>query len=145
LRLDETPQRLEGMRQALIRTDGKDLTFLAHSLKGSSAQIGAVRVASLSAELEEKGAKTDFNNAADRASLGDLLAEIEREAIKRENDKDKLKELSAEIGNLSVTRDTLKAKWQKEKELVEKVQTAKAEIENLKLAAEKACEALGLG
>jgi len=75
----ETPQRLERMRQALIRTDGKDLTSVAHSLKGSSAQIGAVRVASLSAELEEKGGKADFNNAADRASLGDLLAEIERE------------------------------------------------------------------
>jgi ATP-dependent Clp protease ATP-binding subunit ClpB len=64
--------------------------------------------------------------------------EIEREAIKRENDDEKLRELSAEIGNLSVQRDTLKAKWQKEKELVEKVQNAKAQIENLKLAAEKA-------
>ncbi|MBN9380089.1 MAG: ATP-dependent chaperone ClpB [Chitinophagaceae bacterium] len=64
--------------------------------------------------------------------------EIEREAIKRENDRDKLKELSADIGNLTVERDTLKAKWKQEKELVEKVQNAKAEIENLKLAAEKA-------
>ncbi|HEV3415058.1 MAG TPA: AAA family ATPase, partial [Puia sp.] len=64
--------------------------------------------------------------------------EIEREAIKRENDEDKLRELSAEIGNLSVQRDTLKAKWRQEKELVEKVQNAKAAIENLKLAAERA-------
>src|ERR1700735_3514465 len=64
--------------------------------------------------------------------------EIEREAIKREKDEEKLRELSSEIGNLSVERDTLKAKWQQEKELVEKVQNAKAEIENLKLAAEKA-------
>jgi ATP-dependent Clp protease ATP-binding subunit ClpB len=64
--------------------------------------------------------------------------EIEREAIKRENDDEKLRELSAEIGNLSVQRDTLKAKWQQEKELVEKVQNAKVQIENLKLAAEKA-------
>ena len=64
--------------------------------------------------------------------------EIEREAIKRENDDEKLRELSAEIGNLSVQRDTLKAKWQQEKELVERVQNAKAEIENLKMAAEKA-------
>jgi len=64
--------------------------------------------------------------------------EIEREAIKRERDEEKLRELSAEIGNLSVERDTLKAKWKQEKELVEKVQSAKAEIENLKLAAEKA-------
>jgi ATP-dependent Clp protease ATP-binding subunit ClpB len=64
--------------------------------------------------------------------------EIEREAIKRENDDQKLRELSAEIGNLSVARDTLKAKWMKEKELVEKVQNAKASIESLKQAAEKA-------
>jgi ATP-dependent Clp protease ATP-binding subunit ClpB len=64
--------------------------------------------------------------------------EIEREAIKRENDEDKLKELNTIISNLMVERDTYKAKWQQEKELVEKVQTAKAEIENLKLAAERA-------
>ncbi|HLP35887.1 ATP-dependent chaperone ClpB [Lacibacter sp.] len=64
--------------------------------------------------------------------------EIEREAIKRESDEFKLKELNTEIANLSVDRDTLKAKWKEEKELVEKVQTAKAEIENLKLLAERA-------
>ena len=64
--------------------------------------------------------------------------EIEREAIKRENDEVKLKELNTEISNLAVQRDTFKAKWQQEKEIVEKVQNAKAAIENLKLAAEKA-------
>lgn len=64
--------------------------------------------------------------------------EIEREAIKRESDVQKLKQLNTEISNLSVERDTFKAKWQQEKEIVEKIQTAKAEIENLKLAADKA-------
>lgn len=64
--------------------------------------------------------------------------EIEREAIKRENDEDKLKQLNTEIANLSVERDTLKAKWSEEKELVEKIQTAKAGIENLKTEAEQA-------
>ncbi|HEU5052999.1 MAG TPA: ATP-dependent chaperone ClpB [Hanamia sp.] len=64
--------------------------------------------------------------------------EIEREAIKREKDDVKLKELNTEISNLSVERDTFKAKWQQEKELVDKLQNAKAEIENLKMAAEKA-------
>jgi len=64
--------------------------------------------------------------------------EIEREAIKREKDDSKLKELNTEISNLSVKRDTFKAKWQQEKEIVEKVQNAKAEMENLKMAAEKA-------
>jgi ATP-dependent Clp protease ATP-binding subunit ClpB len=64
--------------------------------------------------------------------------EIEREAIKRENDEVKLKELGIEIGNLSVERDTLKAKWRQEKELVEKIQNAKAGIDQLKQAAEQA-------
>jgi len=64
--------------------------------------------------------------------------EIEREAIKRENDEVKLKELNTEIANLSVERDTLKAKWKQEKELVDKIQNAKAEIENLKQLAERA-------
>ncbi len=64
--------------------------------------------------------------------------EIEREAIKREDDKDKLKELSQQISLLSVERDTLKAKWNQEKEIVEKIQTAKASIESLKFEAEQA-------
>lgn len=64
--------------------------------------------------------------------------EIEREAIKRENDEVKLKELNTEIANLAVQRDTLKAKWKEEKEVVEKIQNGKAEIENLKQLAERA-------
>jgi ATP-dependent Clp protease ATP-binding subunit ClpB len=64
--------------------------------------------------------------------------EIEREAIKRENDELKLKELNTDIANLSVERDTLKSKWMQEKELVEKVQQGKADIEQLKMQAERA-------
>ena len=64
--------------------------------------------------------------------------EIEREAIKREDDEDKLKELNTEIANLAVKRDTYRSKWQQEKELVEKIQTGKAQIEQLKLTAEQA-------
>lgn len=64
--------------------------------------------------------------------------EIEREAIKRENDDEKLRELNTVISNLMVERDTLRAKWQQEKDLVERVQNAKAAIEQLKLEAEQA-------
>jgi ATP-dependent Clp protease ATP-binding subunit ClpB len=64
--------------------------------------------------------------------------EIEREAIKRENDTDKLKSLNTEIANLSVERDTLRAKWKEEKELVDKLQVAKSNVEQLKLQAEQA-------
>ena len=64
--------------------------------------------------------------------------EIEREAIKREKDPDMLKELSQEISLLSVQRDTLKAKWLEEKEIVDKINKAKTNIEHLKLEAEQA-------
>jgi len=64
--------------------------------------------------------------------------EIEREAIKRENDADKLKELGQDIAMLSVQRDTLKAKWLDEKELVDKINKAKSHIEELKHQAEMA-------
>jgi len=64
--------------------------------------------------------------------------EIEREAIKREQDEEKLQELHTQIANLSVQRDTLKAKWKEEKEIVDKVQQAKAAIEQLKVQAERA-------
>ena len=64
--------------------------------------------------------------------------EIEREAIKRENDDRKLKELNTEIANLSVDRDTYMSKWKQEKEIVEKIQNGKATIEKLKQEAEQA-------
>jgi ATP-dependent Clp protease ATP-binding subunit ClpB len=64
--------------------------------------------------------------------------EIEREAIKRENSPDQLKQLNVEISNLLVQQDTLTAKWKVEKELVDKVQDAKGKMEQLKQAAEVA-------
>ncbi|NBR56806.1 MAG: ATP-dependent chaperone ClpB [Chitinophagia bacterium] len=64
--------------------------------------------------------------------------EIEREAIKRENNPDQLKALNIEISNLTVQQDTLKAKWSEEKELVDKVQATKSNIEKLKQEAEVA-------
>ncbi|WP_436490791.1 ATP-dependent chaperone ClpB [Chitinophaga sp. ARDCPP14] len=64
--------------------------------------------------------------------------EIEREAIKRENDEDKLRELGEEIARLGEERNTFKAKWQAEKEVVDQIQSAKSAIENLRLEAEQA-------
>ncbi len=64
--------------------------------------------------------------------------EIEREAIKRENNPDQLKALNIEISNLIVEQDTLKAKWGQEKELVDKVQKCKTNIEKFKQEAEVA-------
>jgi ATP-dependent Clp protease ATP-binding subunit ClpB len=64
--------------------------------------------------------------------------EIEREAIKREKDQEKLKALNEEIGNLTEERNRLNAKWQSEKEVVEQIQSRKTEIETLKFEAENA-------
>jgi ATP-dependent Clp protease ATP-binding subunit ClpB len=64
--------------------------------------------------------------------------EIEREAIKREQDDVKLKDLNTEIANLSVQRDTYLSKWKQEKEIVDKIQQAKGDIEGLKQEAEQA-------
>jgi ATP-dependent Clp protease ATP-binding subunit ClpB len=64
--------------------------------------------------------------------------EIEREAIKREDNPAQLKTLNIDISNLMVQQDTLKAKWTEEKEIVDKVQKAKTNIEKLKQEAEVA-------
>ena len=67
-----------------------------------------------------------------------LQLEIEREAIKRENDEKRLSEITQELTNLSESRDNIKAQWQAEKELVEQVQNLKEAVEQLKLEAEQA-------
>ena len=64
--------------------------------------------------------------------------EIEREAIKREEDETRLAALNQDISVITVERDTLKAKWLEEKELVDEVNKYKAEVENLKQEAERA-------
>ena len=67
-----------------------------------------------------------------------MQLEIEIEAIKREKDDSKLKALKADLANLKDDRNSLEAKWRSEKDLVEKIQTAKSEIETFKNDAEKA-------
>ena len=64
--------------------------------------------------------------------------EIEREAIKREDDKAKLEQIGKELAELKEQESSYKAKWQSEKTLVNKIQQNKVEIENLKFEAEKA-------
>ena len=64
--------------------------------------------------------------------------EIEREAIKRENDKSKLELLNKEIADLKEEETKQKAQWQSEKEQINKIQQNKIDIENLKFEADKA-------
>ncbi len=64
--------------------------------------------------------------------------EIEKEAIKREHDKVKQAAIEEELANLNDDRNQMKAKWQAEKELVDKIQKLKKDIEDYKLEAERA-------
>ena len=64
--------------------------------------------------------------------------EIEREAIKRENDQPKIEQLDKEIADLREQEKQFRAKWEGEKALVNKIQEDKQQIENLKLEAERA-------
>ena len=64
--------------------------------------------------------------------------EIEREAIKRENDSDKLQQLAHEIASLSDRRNQMKARWQHEKSIVESIQQQVKNIETYKFEAEQA-------
>lgn len=93
--------------------------------------------------IDESGAKLRLEMNSMPEELDKLerqirQLEIEREAIKREKDEAQLKDLSLEISVLSVERDTLKAKWKQEKEIVEKIQNAKANIDSFKIDAERA-------
>ena len=67
-----------------------------------------------------------------------MQLEIEREAIKKENDASKLDKLKQELANLSETRNTISARWRSEKEVVEQIQAAKADIDNFKNEADQA-------
>ncbi|MCT1526793.1 ATP-dependent chaperone ClpB [Sphingobacterium hotanense] len=76
--------------------------------------------------------------AVDELERRIMQLEIEREAIKRENDERKVSELSETIANLSNERDSLKAAWQSEKTLVDQVNQEIQNIEDYKLEAEQA-------
>ena len=74
----------------------------------------------------------------DEADRKIMQLEIEREAIKREKEKVKEKQISKEIAELNELKSGLQAKWEAEKSHVDAIQQAKQEIENLKIDAEQA-------
>ena len=76
--------------------------------------------------------------ALDEASRKIKQLEIEREALKREGNDYKLKEIDEDLANLRDTEKSLKAKWKAEKEEINKIQQNKIDIEQLKLEAERA-------
>ena len=76
--------------------------------------------------------------ALDEASRKIKQLEIEREAIKREKDEYKLKEIDEDLANLRDTEKSLRAKWQAEKNEINKIQQNKIDIEQLNYEAERA-------
>jgi ATP-dependent Clp protease ATP-binding subunit ClpB len=92
--------------------------------------------------IDEAGAKLRLEMDSMPEELDEIerrimQIEIEMEAIKRENDKRKLDELNEELSNLKEERGEFKAKWQSEKEIVDKITARKREIENFKLEADR--------
>ena len=83
----------------------------------------------------EINSKPEELDAMDRKIM---QLEIEIEAIKRENDKNKLKSLNADLANLKDARNEINAKWQSEKSVVDAIQSLKTNIEEYKLEADKA-------
>ena len=67
-----------------------------------------------------------------------MQLEIEREALKRENNQERLGKINEELANLNDSRNQLKARWQLEKDIIDQIQRSKESIENFKLEAEKA-------
>ena len=76
--------------------------------------------------------------ALDEAARAIMQLEIEREAIKREGDEYKLKEIDEKLSNLRETEKSLRAKWMAEKTEIEKIQKNKQDIEQLNFEAQKA-------
>lgn len=93
--------------------------------------------------MDESAAKMrmEINSKPEELDVLDrkiMQIEIESEAIKRENDRAKLKQLKKELANTKEERDAIYSKWKNEKELVDAVQKHKTDIENYKLEADKA-------
>lgn len=74
-----------------------------------------------------------------------MQLEIEREAMKREKDLDKVKVIDLDLANIRQEADALRARWRAEKDVVEKLQEVKERIEQLKLEAEQAERAADFG
>lgn len=74
-----------------------------------------------------------------------MQLEIEKEAIKRENNEQKMEKIQEELSGLQERLSRMKARWQQEKDVVENIQRIKAQIEELKFEAEQAERALDYG
>ena len=93
--------------------------------------------------MDEAAAKLRMERDSEPEELDEITRhlkqlEIEREAIKRENDTEKIAQLDKEIADLKDQEHSLRAKWEGEKALVNKIQEDKQQQENLKLEAERA-------
>ena len=93
--------------------------------------------------IDEAAAKLRLEMNSVPEEIDDLIRkirhlEIEREAIKRENDTERSKQIEAQIANLNDEKNALTAKWENEKSLIARIQQLKQNIERFKLEADNA-------
>lgn len=93
--------------------------------------------------MDEAAAKLRMERDSQPEELDEITRrlrqlEIEREAIKRENDENKLAQLNKEIATLEEREKNFRAKWEGERELLNKIQENKKEMERLKFEADRA-------
>ena len=74
--LEDTQPRLEGLWDAVLKKDAEELARLAHTMKGSAANMGAGKMADICAELEERAKTGDLQDTQTR--LSDLEQEFAR-------------------------------------------------------------------
>ncbi len=134
----EFEERLKSVVNEVIKAEGSIILFIdeIHTLVGAGKGEGAMDAANIFAKLRME--RDSVPEELDEISRHLKQLEIEREAIKREKDEPKLQQLNKEIAELKEQETSYKAKWQSEKELVNKIQQNKQEIEQLKFEAEKA-------
>ena len=129
----ETYHKVEIRDEAIIAAVGLSERYITDRFLPDKA-IDLIDEAASKLRLEMNSVPEELDEIERRV----MQLEIEREAIKREDDTEKLERLNEELSNLQDERNELKAKWQAEKEVVDQVQEARNTIEELKLEAEQA-------
>ena len=129
----ETYHKVEIRDEAIIAAVGLSERYITDRFLPDKA-IDLIDEAASKLRLEMNSVPEELDEIERRV----MQLEIEREAIKREDDTEKLERLNEELSNLQDERNELKAKWQAEKGVVDQVQEARNTIEELKLEAEQA-------
>ncbi len=129
----EVYHKMEILDEALVAAAELSNRYISdRALPDKAIDLIDEAAAKLRMELDSLPAEVDEKDRRVRQ------LEIEREAIKREGNKPKLKKINEEIANAKQERDSIRAAWENEKKIVDAVQEIKKRIEELEMEAEKA-------